>query len=80
MNFKKLGRAIFIGHYSLQILKVSCDLEILVDFVVEIPWNTTYASKASTVVDCLFCLETKCKEEQFDRKISSGVTKDLWLT
>ena len=40
MNFKKLGRAIFICHYSLQILKVSCDLEILVDFVVEIPWNT----------------------------------------
>ena len=40
MNFKKLGPAIFIGHYSLQILKVSCDLEILVDFVIEIAWNT----------------------------------------
>ena len=42
MNFKKLGRAIFIGHYSLQTVKGSRDLEILVDFVVEIPWNTPH--------------------------------------
>ena len=48
MNFKKLGRAIFICHYSLQILKVSCDLEILVDFVVEIPWNTPLAVTRGT--------------------------------
>ena len=40
MNFKKPRRALFIGHYSLQILEFSCDLEILLDFVVEIPWNT----------------------------------------
>ena len=45
MNLKKLGPAIFIDHYSLQILKVSCDLEILVDFVIEIAWNTPYIIK-----------------------------------
>src|SRR4051812_15460420 len=42
MKFKKLIRGILIAHYGLQILKVSCDLEILDVNVVEIPWNTPY--------------------------------------
>ena len=50
MNFKKLRRALFIGHYSPQILKVSRNLEILVDFVVEIPWNTPLARSKRIVV------------------------------
>ena len=42
MNFKKLVRTFFISHYGLQILKVSVNLEILVYFAGEIPWNTPY--------------------------------------
>jgi hypothetical protein len=40
MKFKKLLLQKVLGFYALQTLKVSCDLEILVDFVVETPWNT----------------------------------------
>ncbi len=39
MNFKKLMLGILIAHYGLQTLKVSCDLEIVVYKVVEIPWK-----------------------------------------
>ncbi len=40
MKFKKLSLQKVLDFYALQTLKVSCDLEILVDFVVETPWNT----------------------------------------
>ncbi len=39
-KFHKLIRGIFIHHYGLQKLKVSCDLEKLVYKVVETPWIT----------------------------------------
>jgi len=44
MKFKKLLLQKVLGFYALQTLKVSCDLEILVDFVVETPWNTPTAN------------------------------------
>lgn len=40
MKFRKLVWVIFIGHYALQTLKVSCDLKTIDITVVEIPWNT----------------------------------------
>ena len=40
VKFRKLVLAIFIGHYGLQTLKVSGDLETIDVIVVEIPWNT----------------------------------------
>jgi hypothetical protein len=40
MKFGKLILWIIIHGHGLQNLKISCDLELLVYFVVEIPWNT----------------------------------------
>ena len=40
MKFGKLVLAIFMGHYVLQTLKVSGDLGVVMDFLIETPWNT----------------------------------------
>ena len=40
MKLRKLVWVIFIGHYALQTLKVSRDLETFDVIVVETPWNT----------------------------------------
>jgi len=42
LKFKKLVCGVFIPHYDLQILKVSLNLEILVYFAGETPWNTPH--------------------------------------
>ncbi len=50
MKFKKLVLWMILCKHDLQTREFSCDLELLVYFVVEIPWNTPDVSLLLTKI------------------------------